>query len=973
MFTLLSTTKFPERRLVAQLYRHDCGMEVLSLEADDPENLFALCFRTEPTDSTGVPHIIEHSVLMGSQKYPVKDPFVYMLKTSVATFINAMTYPDRTIYPCTTCCSKDYFNLFKVYWDAVFHPRLTRETFGQEGWHYEVTGTAKRPVLKYNGVVYNEMSGYYSDPLTLLWCTVEETLFPDTPVSHNSGGDPDRIPRLTYAKFRKFHQEHYNPAVTRVVLYGDIPTAEKLAFIEAHLQAMKPQDVPAPKTFSPVPQFVGTPAMRPRVVKRGFVPDTASARSRKGICALAWRLDCNRDPEVDLGLQLLAVVLLGNAGAPLSRVLKESRLGAAMISSGYDNETRYTSFQAGLRGVREQDCARMEELILTTLRKLVRDGLSPEQVEGAVAAFQVENQNIGPMYLIDLLDDIMASWNYADDPFVFLRLSEALPHIQEMLRRQPRYFEELIQKWLLDNPARVRIDLMPDTTLRKKHDRAQAEHLARTLARWSPAQVRRARDFAEKLQRNAVTPDSPEALATLPILTRNDLPAKLKPLSLSSGVFGNGLPWQRGEIFHNGISRVSLMADASMVPQEQTLPMNILLQLLPQLGNASQTYDRCSAEYARLGVTFSMAFTETSLHDSTKYLRFFSLSCNGLDRNFAIGLELFRRQLDTVVFTERRHLVELLRASAMRATAALSTHANLGRCQARACAGLTLSGELAEEINGFVGFLHLQRLARLTEGQLDDFCAQLQACAQTLRRLPLVACGFVGSDEGMGAVEQFAGTFGVAATPGEFVPWKSSSFVSKQAIGRQEFCAVNAKVSSCVRILKAPHFSAPACAPLSVLAHLLSVGYLWDEVRAKGGAYGVGFAYQPYHCHASLHSSEDPQPANTYRVFDAVAELVAGHRFDSAEVGRAVLSTAGAFLRPDRPAELCDVAVKDLVRGRTETLRQQDFHRLMSVTPQAVQAAAQMLFDPASCEFNDCAAGPASAAISGFAPISLRW
>ncbi|MBR6470529.1 MAG: insulinase family protein, partial [Victivallales bacterium] len=900
MFQFVSTTQFPERRLVARRYRHDCGLEVLSLEADDPENLFALCFRTEPTDSTGMPHVIEHSVLEGSRKYPVKDPFVCMLKTSVATFINAMTYPDRTIYPCTTCCPKDYFNLFEVYWDAVFHPRLNRETFGQEGWHYEVSGSARRPVLKYNGIVYNEMSGYYSDPMTVLGRTVEETLFPEAPVRHDSGGDPDRIPRLTYAKFRKFHQEHYNPAVTRVVLYGDIPTAEKLAFIESHLQEMKPSRVSAsPAVFPPV---TGA-SMRPRVVRRSYVPDAASARSRKGICAMAWRLDCDRDPEIDLGLQLLMAVLLGNAGAPLARALKESRLGAAMLNSGYDNETRYTSFQVGLRGVREQDCPRMEELILSTLEKLVRDGLSAEQVESAVTAFQVENQNIGPMYLIELLDDIMASWNYSDDPFVFLRMSEALPRIQETLRRRPRYFEELIQKWLLDNPARVRIDLLPDATLREKRARAQAERLARTLARWSPEQVRRARDFAAKLQRNAVTPDSPEALATLPRLTRDDLPAKLKPLPLSDGVFANGLSWKRGEVFHNGISRVKLLADASSVPPEQAIPMNILLNLLPQLGNATQTYDRCVAEYARLGVNFSLRFTETSLRESPKYLRLFELSCDGLDRSFSVGLELFRRQLDTVVFTERRHLVELLRASAMRAAAALSTHANLSRCQARACAGLTLSGELAEELNGFTGFLHLQQLGRLTESQLDDFCGQLQACAQTLRELPLVVCGYVGSDEGLAAVEQFAGTFAVAQTAGAFIPWESPSVELAPAIGRREFCAVNAQVSNCARILRAPHFSDPDSTPLAVLGQLLSVGYLWDEVRAKGGAYGVGFAYQPFNRHACLHSSEDPQPANTYRVFDEVADVVATHRFTSEEVGQAVLSTAGAFLRAARPAE----------------------------------------------------------------------
>ena len=971
MFSLLSTTNFPERRLVARLYRHECGMEVLSLEADDPENLFALCFRTEPTDSTGVPHIIEHSVLEGSEKYPVKDPFVCMLKTSVATFINAMTYPDRTIYPCTTCCQKDYFNLFEVYWDAVFHPRLNRETFGQEGWHYEVAGSLRRPKLKYNGIVYNEMSGYYSDPMTLLGRAVEETLFPDAAVRHDSGGAPACIPRLTYAKFLQFHREHYNPAVTRVVLYGDIPTEEKLAFIEAHLRET-PCPPKAAVAAAARAAVASPPPARPRTVKRSYVPDGAAARGRKGICTLAWRLDCERNPELDLGFRLLEAVLLGNAGAPVSRALKESRLGTSPVPSGYDNETRYTSFQIGLRGVRPADCGRVEELILDTLRKVVRTGFSAEQLESAVSAFQVENQTIGPMYLIDLLDDIMASWNYSDDPFIFLRQSEALPRIQEMLRREPRYFEELIQKWLLDNPVRVRIDLLPDATLRTRQERSQAERLGRVLARWSPEQLRRARDFAEKLQRNAVTPDTPEALATLPQLRRDDLPAKLKPLPLSDGVFAQGLPWKRGEVFHNGISRVVLLADASSVPAEQTVPMNLLLRLLPMLGNATLTYDRCSAEYARLGVHFALEFLETSRREAFRPLRLFKLSCSGLDRSFATGLELFRRQLDTVVFTERRHLVEVLRAAATSATAALSTRANLARCQARACAGLTLSGELAEELNGFAGYRNVQRLGHLTEGQLDDLCEQLRQCAVTLRKLPLVVCGYVGSDAGLGAVEEFARTFAFAASPEVFLPWRSPAGAPSPAVGRREFCALNAQVSSCVRILQAPHFSDPSSVPLGVLAHLLSMGLLWDEVRAKGGAYGVSFTYQPLNCHACLSSSEDPQPANTYRVFDALAEQLARQPFGQAEVAQALLSTAGGFLRPDRPAELCQLAARELLLGRTAEKRQQDFERLLAVTPADVQRAAQRLFDPATCKFNDCAAGPAKVAMAGFAPIRLQ-
>ena len=268
----------------------------------------------------------------------------------------------------------------------------------------------------------------------------------------------------------------------------------------------------------------------------------------------------------------------------------------------------------------------------------------------------------------------------------------------------------------------------------------------------------------------------------------------------------------------------------------------------------------------------------------------------------------------------------------------------------------------------------LQQLARLTEKQLDDFCEQLIACTKTLRTLPLVACGYVGSDEGLEAVSQFTDTFATRRVPQAFVPWRNNENLLVPAVGRREFCVLNTQVSSCIRMLEAPHFSDPSSVPLMVLSRLLSIGYLWDEVRAKGGAYGVGFSYQPYSRHACLQSSEDPQAGNTFRVFDEIAEFVRHHTFSSTEVGQAVLSVAGSFLRPDRPQELCSLAVKDLLMERSDDLRQQDFERLMAVTPEEVHATAVNFFNPATMRFNDCAAGPAEAAVAvpEFLPILLK-
>lgn len=954
MFTLLETTEFAGRGIRALRYRHHCGMEVISLEAADSENLFALCFGTTPVDNTGIAHIMEHSVLEGSKRYPVKDPFVCMLKTSVATFINAMTYHDRTIYPCTSCCKKDYFNLFNVYWDAVFHPRLTRETFAQEGWHYEIHGSGKKARLKYNGIVLNEMSGYYSDPGLLLGRAIETGLFGDTSMRFDSGGAPADIPKLSYAAFRRFHRRHYAPGVAKVVLYGDIPTEEKLAFIEEQLSQEKlspvePIEPPQPSSGAVPPQ---------PVVRVPFTPDPGAKASGRGMCAVAWALDESRDIELDLSFQLLEAVLLGNSASPLSKALLESRIGLSPMASGYDNETRYTSFQISMRGVQLKDFDRFQTLVEDTLRQIVRDGLDQQQIAAAIANFEFNARNVSQRYAIDILEDICASWTYGDDPWKFLRLSEALPKVRE-LANQPGFFEGLIQRWLLDNPRVIRVELVPDENLKQRQEKQLEQRLAKRLAGWSEERIRHTKEYAALLKQRALTPDTPQALATLPQLTPNDLPKILPHAPMSTGVFANGLRWQRGEVPNNGISRVQIMADGSSLPPHLLPWMPIFNLLFLKVGSVNKSYDQWGAEIASIGAGLSFTNSCTAdLSPESRQLFILSFNVEALEDKFPRALALLEEYLNQISFGERRRIVEMLSAAAASSAAGLNTRRNLLMCSARASAGIHKGGLLAEENSGVAYYQRLQKLGALKEDDLDELCTRMAEIAQWLVNIPWCAVGFVGSDQALAQVEKLCLMHKASSRPEEYKVPANLTMPLDTPQGRKECLALSTKVCSNCRVMAAPLYTSPERMPLTVLSSMLSSGYLWDEIRAKGGAYHAGFRYAPRHGVATLLSSEDPNGLATYGVFDYLAQWIAGENFTQADVSKAVLSTAGRYLRPERSAELVSKCAQQLLDERSPKDEQRDFEELLKVDAPMVREAGMRLFS-AENPHNDCSAGPA--------------
>lgn len=966
MFSLISRTQFPERGIVALRYGHECGLEVLSLESDDPENLFAICFPTAPSDDTGVAHIIEHSVLSGSKRYPVRDPFVCMLKSSMATFINAMTYPDRTVYPCTTCCRKDYFNLFDVYWDAVFHPELKRETFLREGWHYELGGSSRRPKLEINGIVYNEMSGYYSDPGTVLERAVSRTLLNDSRMRYDSGGFPGRIPSLSYRKFRQFHREHYNPAVTKVVLYGNIPTAEKLEYIERQL-ADTPAYPVAPQGALPKSARVRLPASR----RVPFVPDPASRAGGTGIAAVAWRLDEATRSADDLGLQLLESVLMGGSGAPLNKALMDSGLGSAVLGSGYDNETQFATFAVGMRGVKPCNVHRFHRLVMETLRKCVSEGLDPQMVQAAVSAFRLENQVTDSKHLLDLLEDVMASWCYSDDPFFFMRQAEELPKIREVLARRPRYFEELIDRYLVSNPRRVLIGMTPDSGLQKRMQQAQRKRLESRLRGMDQARRDRVRRDMAMLESSAGQPDSAEALASLPRLHRSDLPAVAPPVPYEDALLPGGLPVRRGRLFHNGVCQLVAIGDMAQLPPQLHLAMPLFLSLFTLLGNGKYSYDAFSRLLNSLGVAFSVNSGYNSLKNGDPALEL-KLMCGGLEENFPQALELLRLQLDSIIFSERARLAQCLKAAAARAAAAIVTRAALPRCQARCSAGLFPNGELQESVAGFSGYHLCQELAKYDGARLDALVEDLQKCAEWLRGMPMVAAGYLGGDGGLAAAGQFLQGFGRRdALTGFASPVHLDRPLTPPAM-RREFCPVDTKVSCCTRVLRADGLSPRQRAAAKVLCRILSEGFLWDQIRVKGGAYMVQASYSRHLQRLSLCSADDPHPENAYAAFDAILEQLHSPGMLSADaVEQSLISCAGAYLRPVYQAEMAGLCAKMLAHRRSNESRQRRYEMLQALDAGDLMAIGDQLFDPARNCHNDCAIVPAQVKMAGFEKIIL--
>ena len=435
-FTLVKEQNIPELNATAKLYLHKrTGARLLSVINEDDNKVFSINFRTTPKDSTGVAHILEHSVLGGSEKYPVKEPFVELLKGSLATFVNAFTFPDKTCYPVASQNAEDFYNLIDVYMDAVLHPLINEQTLMQEGWHYEINDPSEP--LTYKGVVFNEMKGAYSSPDGVLETRVFNSLFPRHIYGVDSGGDPRHIPDLTYENFKAFHETYYHPSNAFIFFYGNDDPEKRLALMEGYLKPYKKK-----KVKSAVP--LAKPFKRAKKVEYAYDAGNDPDIEKKHYLVVNWKMPDTSDAVLNFSLRILGHILIGTPASPLKKALLDSGLGEDLAGIGMETELRHIIFSTGLKGTKARNAKKIEKLILDTLASLVRDGIDPDMVAASMNTIEFrlrENNTGGYPVGIALMQRVLTTWLYDEDPFKLLAFEAPLDAIKARLTNNNCYFE----------------------------------------------------------------------------------------------------------------------------------------------------------------------------------------------------------------------------------------------------------------------------------------------------------------------------------------------------------------------------------------------------------------------------------------------------------------------------------------------------------------------------------------------------
>ncbi len=932
-------------------FRHVSGLEVLCLDLPERENLFALHFSTPPSDNTGVPHILEHTVLSGSKKYPLKDPFIELIKSSLATFINAMTFADCTVYPVCSCHEKDFFNLAEVYWDSVFHPLLTRQSFQQEGWHYEIGQDGKgRPRLEINGIVLNEMSGAYAEMENVLERNVWKHLLPDSYLAFDSGGHPEQIPLLSYEQFLNYYQTHYQPEKAKVIFTGNIPIERKLDFVRQQLRGV-PQTVA--RTEAGATLFQSRKWRLPRQKRVYYVPEPDDQEADSGTLALVWRIDSQRDPDLDLAMQLLDLILLGNSAAPLVKNLLESGLCSTLASSGYDDNCFQTIFQIAVRGCQTENFDRLQQLIFQCLEEQTR-GISKKRIQAAMRQLRLDHAEISSDFTLDILEDILAAWNYNCDPTLFLNQEKTWKNLENNLNSQEKFLEKLIKQYFLDNPQRLRLELLPDPEQLARREQRVSARLRKIQSAMTAQQLQHIQQEQISLQKAQQKADPAAARRRLPRLRPEHL-APLPPrLPVEEYRLSNQLPLLTGEVFTNRVSYLQIAFDLSALPAHLFPVLPFFANFFHQVGTSEATYDLIAERQAEASTSIRSNLSVCDQAAGTGDLKnLFCISMQCLDECLPDALELLLQQLSHKCFRETRRCQEILREHWAHTLSELQGNGG-AFATLRGAAGLTDAASLLDDWNGLP---HVRRAKRWKELKPQDLRKKLDLLDELAFWLagqtPSVA-SCAGGTGTLQKISAFLEQFPAALQSGKH----GITERMLMPCGRREFFPLHADVSCFARVIAAPHLSDPHSAALEIYAQLLSCGHLWREVRLKNGAYGVHCQYSPLRRTLILQSSDDPNPAQTRTVFDHLPRVTAALSWDKRDISDAIIACSRGDERPWRPAQIVHSALLNRIAGFTEELRAQRRSSLLIQTPESVREGAAHFWAQFSAQQNDCLLGP---------------
>ena len=931
-FAVRRVTPLTNLRAVAYELEHlKTAARLLHVHSFDTDNLFSVTFPTPPPDDTGLPHILEHAVLGGSRRFPVKDPFFEMVKMSMATFINAMTASDHTMYPVSSNVRQDFYNLAEVYWDAVFHPTLTEMTFKREGHHLEFAdkrNPASDLIIK--GIVYNEMKGVYSSPNSLVGRHSFSSLFPATPYGRDSGGDPRYIPDLTYENFRQFHRALYHPSNARIFLYGDIPTTDHLAFLRERLEAFDRRDPGV--SLPPQPRW---PA--PRVQSEPYPIGKDDPTERKTYFTINWMVGESSDVVEELAFEALDLILLGNQAAPLRKAIIDSKLGEDLTHSGFGSGVLQNTFHIGIKGSEPDRREAFEKLVLDTLGMIAHSEITPARVEAALQQLAYQYLEITSMFPLNLMYRATSKWLYGQDPLLLLRADEHLAELRRRYQADPEMFARLIRSSLIANPHRLTLSLVPDRDAAARQEAEQTARLAQLKSHLTPTQQQLIVEETLELERLQNAPNTAEALATLPQLAVRDLPPKPKHIPTTVEKLSGGVELLRNDVPANGVNYLQLDFDLAGMSEELMLYLPLYGDCIRKMGTESMDFIRMAERVAANtgGVDFS-TMVNSHLIDPNRCMRRARLSIKFLDGKAAEALRVLEDFLFDLDPRDVNRLGDVLLQARVRQRTSI-VERGMSIALSHAARSLNVESRFSEILGGLPQIRLIQPLAEHFEQRRDQVITKLLGIREFLKNSRRLVASFTGTpsvhSQVRATLEQW-----IQRLPAQPIVELLPALPAVSQPSR-EGLAAPMQVAFCTQVLPAPHSSHPDAPLLMVGARLVSMEYVLEEVRFKGTAYGGGCGYSGTNRAWSFHSYRDPWVTRTLNVYAAALDYVRQAAWSQPDVDRAIIGTAKEGERPIRPAEATGTALWRHVMGDTPQRREQRHAALLSAGSGQVKRA----------------------------------
>ena len=936
-FELISETPLPEYQATGVRYRHEgTGTDVFHVRNDDRENLFGFAFKTFPPDSTGVAHILEHAVLSGSRNYPLKDPFIQLVKGSLNTFLNAMTYPDKTVYPASSTVEQDLFNILRVYGDAVFFPLLKPEIFRQEG-HRIMT----RPdgSLGISGIVYNEMKGTYANHDSIAGRWAHRALFPDTSYGFDSGGDPSSIPDLTYEDFVGFHRTYYHPSNALIFLYGNIPTDRYLDVLNQRFLSH----------FGRLEADLVIPD-QPRWAKPREIVVTCPADSDDGPTSIttSWLLGCSTDPEDLVAHEMLSYILLGTSAGPLRRRLIESDLGDDLSApTGLETDLKEMIFSVGLRGTRAEAKPDVERLVLDSISQIARDGIDPDIVEAAFRKVEFRNREIkggGPNGL-RLMSRALRGWLHGSAPDATLRFEGPLQTVRDRAASDVRFFEKLLEGSLLANPHRATVTVRPDPGQHAREAAEVAARLERIAIGLTEDDRRRLHDEQQALERLQSEPDPPEAVASIPFLSVGDLPRKVERIPTERRSVA-GVPMYFHDVFANGVVYLDFSFDVSGLAPELLPFVPLYVDSVGELGLPGRTYDQVATEIAlKMGGFTShweaaIPLADPAAGGSARADRRIMFRIKVLESTVKEALDLAAQLLLETQFANADRLEDLVKEAKSSMSGAVLPGGH-HFAAVRASQALSDADRYEEQWGGASQLLFLHGL---TTDHIPTCSRSLQQIGDgTIRRGNLVL-NLTGTPDAAEAVFPHLERF-VTDLPGGGWSAPAADGPAPAPAPQAEALVVPSDVAYVAAACRGGRLGTADYVYEEVLAHLMRTGYLWEAIRMKGGAYGASASAKGLDAVFGFWSYRDPQISATLEAFRGALERFATAPVEAKDLELAIIGVTGHHIRPLSPGEKAIVALRRTLYHITDELRQTNHELLLRTSAHDIRRAAGRLLE----------------------------